>query len=185
MSDRAKTDHGLTLVELLVTMSLMLVVGAITLTAVINSHTTLRHTDDEAQGLADVRTVIERLGRDIRTARGVEPGGAPNNYPAATASQLSLWIDSNSNYRKESSEVVTWKLVARSGSTQYDVVRQPYGGAEKVVARTLVDALAFSYDAAVPADSRVVSVRLEYDAVTTGATSRRVTTFSDRLRNVS
>jgi hypothetical protein len=151
--------------------------------AVVNSHKTFRHTDDEAQGLADVRTVIERLGRDIRTARGVEDGAAPNSYPAANASQLSLWIDSNSNYRKEGGEIITWKLVDR-GSGQFDVVRTPFGGTTQVVARTLVDAIAFSYDAPAPG-TRVVSVRLEYDAVTTGAAGRRVTNFADRLRNVS
>lgn len=177
------TDAGLSLVEVMVTMILMLVVGGLCLSGVINTHQTFRSTDDEARGLSDVRTVVERLGRDIRDARGVEPGGAPNYYPAATASQLSVWIDYNSNYRKESDEIVTWRLAA-GAANQFNVIRTVNGSSDVIVARTLVDAIAFSYDVAAPG-TRSVSVNLQYDAVTTGGSGRRTTVFTDRLRNVS
>ena len=87
-------DTGITLVETLVAMVLLGVVGSITTAAVVSSHEVLRVNQDEGQGLQDTQTVIERLGRDIRQARGVDAG--------ATGSQLVLWIDNNSDYIRNS-----------------------------------------------------------------------------------
>lgn len=96
-------DVGITLVETLVAMVLLGVVGSITTAAVVASHQVLRVNSDEGQGLQDTQAVIERLGRDIRQARGVDPG--------ATGSQLVLWIDNNSDYIRNSTtqpdEIVT------------------------------------------------------------------------------
>jgi Tfp pilus assembly protein PilW len=83
-----RDESGLTLVELLVTMMLMLVVGSITVAAVVSSHKTFRHTDDEAQGLADVRTVIERLA-GTSAQPGRRDGSAPMHFPPP-AQSLSL-----------------------------------------------------------------------------------------------
>src|SRR5205823_4769595 len=106
---RASDDSGVTLVELLVSMMLMAIVSSIVMVATIDSHRIYRSDDDESRGLTDTKTVVERLGRDIRDARGVDAG--------ATDSQLTLWIDSNSNYRRETTEIVTWRIVDVSGST--------------------------------------------------------------------
>ena len=81
--------------------------------AVVSSNKLFRTTDDEATGQTDVRTTIERLGQDVRNARSIDPG--------ATASQLVLWIDGNSDY-KTADEVVTWRLVA-STEGHFDVTR--------------------------------------------------------------
>ena len=177
-----REDGGLTLVELLVTVMLMSVVGAVVLAATVDTHRVFRSDSDEAQGLADVKTVVERLGRDIRDARGVDAG--------ATTSQLTLWIDSNSNYRRDTNEIVTWKIVDVSGSTcttvgHCNVVRTVQGGTAVVEARTLISNFAFAYDVAAP-DTRLVTVTMQYDAVRGRyGTGSRSVTFKDRLRNVA
>ena len=175
-------DSGLTLVELLVTVMLMAIVGGIVLAATMDTHKVFRVNNDEAQGLADVKIVVERLGRDIRDARGVDTG--------ATSSQLTLWIDSNSNYRRDTSEIITWRIVDVSGSTcttvgHCNVVRSAQGGADVVEARTLISNFAFEYDIAAP-NTRLVTVTMQYDAVRGQyGTGNRTVTFQDRLRNVA
>jgi prepilin-type N-terminal cleavage/methylation domain-containing protein len=176
-------DAGVTLVELLVTMMLLAFVSGIILTAVINAHKLYRVDDDEARGLADVRVVVERLGRDLRDARGVETG--------ATTSQLALWIDYDSDYRRDSTELITWKIVNETGSGtcvtvgHCNVVRTVQGGSDVVEARTLISDFAFSYDQAAP-NTRLVTVTMKYDAIRgIYGTGNRTVTFRDRLRNVA
>jgi type II secretory pathway pseudopilin PulG len=175
-------DAGLTLVELLTSMMLMAVVGGVVLTAVINAHQVFRSDSDEAQGLADVRTVVERMGRDIRDARGLDAG--------ATDRQLTLWIDTNSNSRRETSEVVTWKIVDVSGAScttvgHCNVVRSVPGQTDVIEARTLISDFAFTYDLPAP-NTRLVEVRMKYDAVRGRyGTGNREVVFRDRLRNVA
>jgi hypothetical protein len=140
------------------------------------SHKALRHNEDESQGLADVRKVVERLGRDIRDARGVAAG--------ADASHLVLWIDYNSDYKQSSAETVTWQLRPARSAGHYEVIRQVGGSREIVEATYLVSAIAFSYDKPAP-NTRLVTAAMTYDAVIGGAATQRTSSFSARLRNVS
>jgi prepilin-type N-terminal cleavage/methylation domain-containing protein len=187
-------DQGITLVETLVAMVLLGVVGSITTAAVVASHQVLRVNSDEGQGLQDTQAVIERLGRDVRQARGVDAG--------ATGSQLVLWIDNNSDYIRNSStqadEIVTWSLASQgSGSEQYNTLRSTAGGTAIIQSRTMVDDIAFCYQqapggaclttplsAADAATARYVTVTVEYDALIDQGAQTRTTTFSERLRNV-
>jgi prepilin-type N-terminal cleavage/methylation domain-containing protein len=192
---RAQSDGGFTLAELLVSMVLTGILGTICTFAFISANDTFRRTDDEATGLADTKTVIERLGRDIRAARGVDPG--------ATASTLSLWIDYNSDYIRsatgQQNEIITWSLVSQgSGSTQYNTLRSTAGGTATVQARTLVSNIAFCYqsdpDAACfstplsTADAEatsLVTATLTYDSLVNTGGSARTVSFTERIRNVS
>ena len=88
-------DQGFTLVELLMAMALTLVVSTIMVTAMVSTNKLFRKTRNESVGQTDVRTTIERLGRDIRNARSLDAG--------ANRSQLVLWVDSNSDYKKQAS----------------------------------------------------------------------------------
>ena len=187
-------EAGITLVETLVAMVLLGVVGSITTAAIVSSHQVLRVNQDEGQGLQDTQAVIERLGRDIRQARGVDPG--------ATESQLVLWIDNNSDYIRNQTtqpdEIVTWALAAKTdGSEQYNTLRSTAGGIAVVQSRTMVDDIAFCYQeepggaclgvplsAADAANARYITVTVNYDALVDQAAGTRVTTFSERLRNV-
>lgn len=190
---RSSDESGFTLVELLITMLLMSILGSIVVAAFIMSNQQLRLTDDEATGLADTRVVIERLGRDIRGSRGVDAG--------ATDSNLVLWIDKNSDYVRNATaqpeEIVTWSVVD-GGSGQYNTLRQTAAGAVQLQARTLVSDLAFCYQdepgpdcfptplsATDAAQTKLITVTLQYDSKVGLGAESRTTTFSERIRNVS
>lgn len=167
-------DKGTTLVELLVVMVLLGIVSSVALTAFVAASKALHRTDDEATGLADVRKVSERLGRDVRDARSVASG--------ASASQLVLWVDYNSDYRQTTAETITWKLRTGAKAGQYDVVRQEGTGVEVVEANTLVSNLAFSYDLVAP-KTRAVTTAMTYDAYIGNGAKQRTVNFVNRLRN--
>lgn len=193
---RARSDEGMTLVELIVAMVLISVLGAIVSAAVLMSHKQVRIADDEASGLSDTRVVVERLGRDIRVSRGVDTG--------ATDSNLVLWIDYNSDYVRDVSsqaeEIITWSVVDQ-GTGQFNTLRSTAGGQVQLQARTLVSDLAFCYLAAPsddPADclptplsapdaanTRLVRVTLQYDSALGYGSDDRTNTFTERIRNVS
>lgn len=185
-----RDDQGVTLVELLVTMVILAIVGVIITTSYIATLRSIRYDDDEAQGLTDVRKVVERLGRDVRQARSIDPG--------ADASQLVIWIDYDSDYKKDTIEIVTWELQAGVEAGHYDVVRSTPGGTEYRQATTLVSQLAFQYfdsansaatamplTAGTSASVRLVRTQMTYNALLNGGSGDRDVTFATRLRNVS
>jgi prepilin-type N-terminal cleavage/methylation domain-containing protein len=195
--NRAQGDEGMSLVELLVGMSLIGVLGTVLVLGMQNNQKLHRTTVDESAGLADVKTVVERLGRDIRSARSVDA--------AASQSRLVLWIDSNSDYLKSNDEIVTWQLVQTDDSSgHYNVLRQTEGGLPKIQARTLITNLAFCYwtqagdpnatactgslpvplSATSAGQVRLITTTTTYDAITTTGTQSRQVAFSSRLRNV-
>lgn len=189
-------DSGLTLVELLVTTLLIGILGAVVTAAVIGSYRQLRVSDDESSGLADTKVVVERLGRDLRGARGVDAG--------ATASRLMLWIDYNSDYVRNAvaqpDEIVTWNVVDQ-GSGHYNTLRSTAGGQVHLQARTLVSNMAFCYltepsddladclptplSSTDAANTRLVRVDLQYDSALDYGSDTRTSTFIERIRNVS
>lgn len=189
MSRSGDRDQGVSLVELLIAMALTLVLGSILATGVTGANKLFRLTSDESVGQTDVRTTIERLGRDVRNARSLDAG--------ASASQLVLWIDSNSDYVKQSTEVVTWSLVPRVGdANHFDVARQEAGITTRT-ARFVISNLAFTYrtqqgnpDLSMPltqvqADGvTLVSSDIQYARDATRALAGRHTVFVERLRNV-
>jgi len=186
----------MSLVELLVTMVLLAVLGALVAAAVLISQKQVRISTDESIGLSDTRVVVERLGRDIRGSRGVDAG--------ATGSNLSLWIDYNSDYIRsaaQANELITWTVVDNGTGTQFNTLRSTAGGAVQTQARTLVNNLAFCYltapstsnldclptplSAANAANTRIVKVTLSYDSALNFGSQARTNTFYERIRNVS
>ncbi len=199
---RHDEEAGLTLIELMVTITLLSVLGLIMVIGVRNNHELHRQTVDESFGLADVKTVVERLGRDVRSARSL--------YPGATESQLVLWVDKNSDYLQTPDEIITWQLVNETeDGVQYNVIRSTEGGDPVVQARTVVSDIAFCYwtqsadptlgdctgslpasaaggglSAADAEDTRLVTTTTSYDFNPTGGVDERTVSFSSRLRNV-
>jgi prepilin-type N-terminal cleavage/methylation domain-containing protein len=170
-----KGDDGVTLIELLVTMVIMSIVLILAMTAFQASSRVYWNTNDDATGLADARKIAERLGRDIRNARGVDSG--------ATTSKLVLWIDVNSDYIRQPSESVTWQLQASAQAGHYDILRTSNGTTTVVEARSLVSQIAFTYNVAAP-NTTTVSTEVTYDAYVGNGSGTRTLYFVDRLRNV-
>jgi prepilin-type N-terminal cleavage/methylation domain-containing protein len=195
---RKSKDAGVTLVETLIVMVLLSIVGTLVTRAVIDTHQIVRLTDDQTQGLADVRIASERLGRDVREARSVlcNPSGTDSALATADPNclyHLQLWIDYDSDYVQQADETVTWSLNASSTPGQFDLVRSVGAAAGVVQSRTIVTQVAFGYDlqpAATPPapgapHTTTVNVDMTYDAVRGSGTSNKTVSFSARLRNVS
>lgn len=195
-AERARgRDSGVTLIELLVVMFLTSILGTIVLFSMKGIYSSQRTSDSEATGLADVRVVNERLGRDLRDARGV--------YPGATESELKIWIDYDSDYIIDSNEIVTWELQQGCSGCHYQVLRSEQGGTPRTEARTLVSNIAFCYSANVDTDppaclptplstadasqAKVVTATVTYNAASSSLSDHRTrtTTFTERLRNVA
>jgi prepilin-type N-terminal cleavage/methylation domain-containing protein len=182
---RHQVDAGVTLVEILVTMLLLGVVGTLVTSAVINASHGLVHADDENKGLQDAKVILDRMGRDVREARGVVCDGlAPD--PTCTY-HLQLWVDSNSDYAKTDNEVITWRLEPDTDGEHYDVFRIIGTGASAVRQReasTLIVQTVFTYQAGTTIDkSQIVKMDLTYDARVGQGTQTRSASFTARLRN--
>ena len=199
-----RPDAGITLVESLVAMVLVGVVGAIVLAATISTQRTVRVAEDETQGQEDVATVVDRLSRDIRSARGVVCDGGSGD--STCRKHLQLWIDSDSDYQQDAGEIVRWELKAVDEFGHHDMVRSVGGGTPQVMARTIVSDVAFNYkhgdtdivpgpNQPLPGEvaAHLVEVSMDYNAVVAfnesnedeyGSDNRTVR-FDTRLRNVA
>lgn len=194
---RRPSEAGVTLVELLVTMILTAVVGSLVVGAVIQASRFVTHNEDEERGLQDAKVIMDRLGRDVRESRGVVCDGGladpsnPATTDAACRSHLQLWVDGNSDYVQQGSEVITWRLQRSLDGEHFDVWRTTGTGATPVTikreATSLWTAFAFGYDPTPPGSdmSRVtqVKVKIQYDSIVGRGTSLRDAEFSARLRN--
>lgn len=198
LSVRRHDDRGVTLVETLIAMILLVIVSTLVTRAVIDSHRVVRIVEDQTQGLADVRVASERLNRDIREARSVvcNPSGTPAALVTADPTcqyHLQLWIDYNSDYAQQVNETVTWSLDDSVRPGQFDMVRTVGAGTGVVQARTIVVQVAFAYDfqpsATAPPPgaphTSVVRVNMTYDSNLKSGTQNKTVSFTGRLRNVS
>jgi prepilin-type N-terminal cleavage/methylation domain-containing protein len=178
-----RSDAGLTLVELLVAMILLGVVGSLVTAAVVNASHALIHTEDENKGLQDAKVILDRMGRDVRQARGVVCDGAAAD-PQCTY-HLQLWVDSNSDYVQQDAEIITWKL--EQNGEHYDVWRVVGTGASaprQRQASTLIVQTVFEYEQGVSIEnSQIVKIDLTYDAKVGIGTKERNASFIARLRN--
>lgn len=199
LTRRPGAEAGMSLVEVLITMMLLAVVSTLVVGAVVQTQRTVTHNDDENKGLQDAKMILDRLGRDVRESRGVVcDGGLADPTDAASAdpyckAHLQLWVDSNSDYAKEDSEVITWRLQRNPDGDHFDVWRTVGTGAtplsRKREASSLIVQIAFTYDAVDaagnPAFSKVqqVNMNMKYDAIIGRGTSVRYVAFGARLRN--
>ena len=181
-------EGGFTLVELSIVMLLLSLVGVMAYQALFSGYRTLGQQDDETRGLADVKFVVERMGRDLRAARGIDSG--------ADGTRLSMWIDRNADYIRTNNEIVTWTIQPKAGSSQFNVVRQvgtsPVSSST-IVGETLVQQIAFSYSPAPPAlpvgaafapRIQIVKVGMTYDAIPGQYATSKQEIFNIRMRNV-
>lgn len=187
-------EEGMTLIELLITMILLGVVSTLVVTAVIQSSRILTHNDDEATGLADAKVILDRLGRDIREARSVVCDGSfadPTDAASVDVTcerHLQLWVDSNSDYIKQPSEVITWQLQKNGDHIHNDVFRVVGTGAgatsHRQASSLIVNAL-FKYDrgTGIAATAHEVNISLTYDSIVGRGSAPRVASLSAQLRN--
>lgn len=194
-----RADEGLTLVELLVTMMLLAVVSTLVASAVAQTVRVLTQTQDEATGLNDAKVILDRLGRDIREARGVvcdgglaDPDDASSTDPDCRA-HLQLWVDANSDYARQDEEIVTWRLQQNDDDVHFDVWRivgpDSAPVSQQVQASSLIVRIAFCYDDSNPCTTgffpevEQIRIGMQYDALVDRGTELRDVGFAVRLRN--
>ncbi len=185
---RHASEVGMTLIELLVAMTLLGVVSSLVLSGVQQATQVLTHNDDENRGLQDAKVILDRLGRDIRQARGVVCDRAGGD--TYCRQHLQLWIDSDSDYLTDPEEIVTWKLLDNPDGQHFDVWRvqgvSPAVPTQKRQASALIVKTLFSYDVGIdvdPSPSTLVTLKMEYDAIVGRGVDIKAASVSVRLRN--
>ncbi|WP_407343043.1 hypothetical protein [Pengzhenrongella phosphoraccumulans] len=187
----------MTLIELLVTMMLLGVVSSLVVSAVAQAAQIVIHADDEEKGLQDAKVILDRLGRDVRESRAAECDGGLADLTDATSSDpacaahLQLWIDANSDYMRQASEVVTWRLQTNPDGVHFDVWRTSglgLGATSQRQASSLIVDIAFTYTngsgvVGTAAAGREVDLLMKYDAIVGAGAAPRWVAFSARLRN--
>lgn len=179
----ARDEQGVTLFELLITLLLFGIVIAVAGPSLLSGINVLNHTDDDTQGLADIRMFVERMSRDLRAASKV--------YSSSDTSRLEIWIDYDANYRATDDENITWLLEPHTPGPHYDVVRRTAAGASQIASQTVVNGMTFAYTPPPgapppegPEKTRLVRVSVEYDARPGRDASIKTAGFNIRLRNV-
>lgn len=172
---RGGRQRGISLIELLVCVAVGGTLAALSLSGFMTGLNALGRTDDDARGQADATIAAQRMSRDLRQARAVEAG--------STGSAINLWVDGDGDAVKGPSEAVTWRATPIAGTGRLRLERVDGTGARAEVMTTLVSSGVFGYGAAGASAARVVTVRLEYDAVEGGYATPKRLVFKSRLRN--
>ena len=183
-------ERGVTIVEMMATLTILSAVLGITLSFINGSASVLGNVEDATEGLRDVNILTQRLSRDLRDARGINS--------TARTDELTIWIDYNSDYKQTVDETITWSLVEGATPGQFDAVRTTGTGVTEVLGSTLIEGVLFYYDAVDnldtfaaldPADrrpvetTRVVAMKIRYDAIVNAYATQKTVTFRTRLRN--
>jgi hypothetical protein len=183
---KGSSEAGVSLPDVLIASILMAVLGSVCVGVVVNVSGASGKTDNDLRGLQEVRTLQERLSRDLLQARGVTS--------ASTASQLTVWIDDNGDYTQTSTELYRWQVASPATGTPRQVQRVNVGtGVTEVVARTVLSSAPFTYavqDVAgtftvttTPSAATVVDVDLQYNPGVGALNKPRRLYFSTRMRN--
>jgi hypothetical protein len=169
-------DAGTSLPEVLIASILMAIVASICVGVVVNVMGGFGKTDNDLRGLQDMRTLQERLSRDLVQARGLTS--------TSSSTQLTAWIDDNGDYSQAATELYRWQLVTAGSSTQRQVQRVNVGtGKTEIIARTVVSSTAFVYAPTAPDQATVVDVDLQYNPEVGKLSKPRRVNFSIRMRN--
>lgn len=135
---RREGDGGFTLIEMLVTIMLTSVVGAIVSSVMISSMKTARWQEEETRALGQAKVAMERMTRDVRGA---------NSLMTTTPRQVSL-VETHEGVRRFTTlEVVTSGSTSEIRRTQ--VRRDLATGAESTTTRTVLGGLAVGASEAV------------------------------------
>jgi prepilin-type N-terminal cleavage/methylation domain-containing protein len=135
MMRRLRDEQGFSLVELTVVVALLGVVGGVGGNALLS---TLRASDgiqQRAAAIADVRTALDTVARDVRAANPI------GSAPAATSLDLSIYCSTGSSADCTASN----RRAVRYSVTSDRLTRTRDGVDATILDRDLVDSAVFSY----------------------------------------
>ncbi len=98
---------GVTLVELMVTMLITSLVGAMIVAAYMLTSRSDRQASQDHQALATLRLANDRIERDLRQARRI--------YNDSTAGRLHMWVDYDRDNQQDLSERITFEITTNNG----------------------------------------------------------------------
>jgi type II secretory pathway pseudopilin PulG len=166
-------DAGITLVELLVAMVILLIVGSVVASGLIATLHTQSGVDTDSQIQAGVQRAGEQLSRDLRDARSV--------ITAAPAT-VTVWDDTNFDYVKQTGETVTWATDTSTGALR--LCRSDDAGHKRCIpSSSKITSLSLAYHKLASGNVGSVDVTLTYQPPKTSST--RSQQWSVTLRNAS
>jgi prepilin-type N-terminal cleavage/methylation domain-containing protein len=191
-----RDERGFTLVELLVTITIMGVIMS-AITSVVISTLRVEQNESSLQDVIDDgRLSLQRIRQELRAARRVHEDSGPGN--------LRFWVDQDQDQIPTPEEQICFLVELLPGATaQWQISRWthavdaadcvdgaavPAGASRSVVARTLTDAEPFTYDPLPggPSDppTRQVDIDLVLEVVGVRNLGSTDVNGSIRLRNV-
>jgi prepilin-type N-terminal cleavage/methylation domain-containing protein len=193
---RVRGEAGFTLVELLVTITIMGIVAS-AITSVVMSTMRVEQQESTLQDVIDDgRISLQRIRQELRAARRVHEDSGPGN--------LRMWVDQDQDQIPTPEEQLCFLVELLPGSTdQWQIsswthaeepedcetgAAVPVGASRRVVASTLTDPAPFAYHPPPggPADppTRRVDINLELEVVGARNFGSTEVNGSIRLRNV-
>ena len=193
LAARLRTDDGVTLPELMVTIFLLAVVGTIFSAVIGSALNGTRNMEGAARSNDDVRLAIATMDRELRAASQL-------CVPAQGAAGNELVFETRASAGP--TQRVTYRLGAADALGQAPLLRSVDGGPERVVVGTVVNTFVEARDGSAeplftnqgvdlsagpvgsPAFGRVVSIRVWVDTNPRDAISPRVESTEITGRNV-
>lgn len=147
-----QSEAGISVIELLVGLVLVGILGMAVLSTLRTSQRAGTKAQDTARVMAEARTAVDRLSRQLRPARKLMPG--------SDARTLVFWLDDDRDAMPDADEVHTWEITdAGDGTASIRSWTHDDPSVVQVVARDLVPADAFTYEGAL---SQARSVRIQF-----------------------
>ena len=137
----ADRQRGLTLVEMLVSITLLTVVMGLSTTLFLSMMKVTRYTDAYSQNLAALRQAAARLTAEVREATQI--------VTTSTSTSLTIWVDSDRDATQDTGEVVTYALANGTDASGASIVqlRRSVNGTSgyRLAAQGLSNTAAFTY----------------------------------------
>jgi len=107
MKIRLHQDDGITIVELAISSFILLIIGAIMLTALLMVSRTNQAVAQDTESLTTARIARHRIAQDIRQADAV--------LATSTANSIALWLDENNDDVQDPNELISWSFLDLDG----------------------------------------------------------------------
>jgi hypothetical protein len=166
------SEDGVGIVELIISMAMTSLVIIMGFAALGSTQRTESLTDQDSQALAELRTGMQKLSRELRDSAKV--------YYSSTGKTIEFWIDYDRSFDQDDSERIIWEVSNVNGEGA--LTRRTLVDSSSVTWAThLVYADAFVYNRA-PPTTTLVTISLTADVDPGSAPTGRTVQTNVRLR---